>query len=157
MAGGLPISAVTAKSEIIDASQAGGIGGTFAGNPVAAAAALKVLEIMERDNLASRSCEIGEMVTSRLKAMQGKYEVIGDIRGLGAMVGVEFVKDRATKEPAKDLVSKIVEECGKTGLVILNAGVRGNVIRFLMPLVISDELLGSGLDILEAAICKVTQ
>jgi 4-aminobutyrate aminotransferase/(S)-3-amino-2-methylpropionate transaminase len=157
MAGGLPISAVTAKSEIIDASQAGGIGGTFAGNPIAAAAALKVLEIMERDDLASRSCQIGEIVNSRLKAMQEKYEIIGDVRGLGSMVGIEFVKDRVTKEPAKDITSKIVEECGKTGLVILNAGVRGNVIRFLMPLVITDDLLESGLDILEAAICKVTQ
>ncbi|MFT5875793.1 MAG: 4-aminobutyrate aminotransferase/(S)-3-amino-2-methylpropionate transaminase [Clostridium sp.] len=156
IAAGLPLSAVTGKAEIMEASQAGGIGGTFAGNPVACVAALKVIEILERDNYAAKSMHIGEICVSRLNKMKEKYKLIGDIRGLGSMIGVEFVNDRASKEPAKDEVKAIVKECNNNGLIILNCGVRGNTLRFLMPLCIADEQLNAGLDIIENAISKVS-
>ena len=156
IAAGLPLSAVTGRAEIMEASQAGGIGGTYAGNPVACTAALKVIEIMERDNYAAKSNHIAEVCMSRFNEMKEKYEIIGEVRGLGAMMGVEFVTDRVTKEPAKDAVKAIVTECNNNGLIILNCGVRGNTLRFLMPLCITDEQLSAGLDILENAIVKVT-
>jgi len=154
IAAGLPLSAVTARTEIIDSTQAGGIGGTYAGNPLATTAALKIIEIMERDNFAEKACHIGELTKTRLNEMKEKYEIIGDVRGRGAMVALELVKDRVTKEPAKEEANKIVDECFKNGLIVLNCGIRGNTIRFLMPLVTTDEQLLTGLDILEKAIAK---
>lgn len=153
---GLPISAVTGRAEVMDAAQAGGIGGTYAGNPVACVSALKVIEIMERDNYAAKSNHIAEISMSRFNEMKEKYEIIGDVRGLGAMMAVEFVTDRVTKEPAKDEVKSIIKECNNNGLIILNCGVRGNTLRFLMPLCITDEQLNVGLDIVENAIAKAT-
>ena len=155
LAGGLPLSAVTAKAEIMEASQSGGIGGTYCGNPLSTAAALKIIEIMERDNFADKAKNIGEITVKRLEAMKEKYEVIGDIRGLGAMVAVEFVRDRKTKEPAQEETAKIIQECWKQGLVVLSAGLYSNNIRFLMPLVVTDEQINIGLDILEDGIKKV--
>ncbi len=155
IAAGLPLSAVTARAEIMDAPQVGGIGGTYGGNPLAAAAALKVIEIMERDDLAGRANHIAEISMKRFNEMKEKYDIIGDVRGLGAMMAIEFVKDRNTKEPAKEEVGKILQECWKNGLIVLSAGIRGNNIRFLMPLVITDEQLNAGLDILDNAIAKV--
>ena len=152
---GIPISAVIGKSEIMDAPQTGGIGGTFSGNPIAAAAALKVLEIMKRDNFESKARHIGEIVTARLTNLQEKYSVIGDVRGRGAMMAIEFVKDRNTKEPAKEIVDEIVKNCWKKGLLVLSSGARGNVIRFLMSLVISDDLLNEGFDIIDSVIAEV--
>lgn len=154
IAAGLPLSAVTARAEIMNAAQIGGIGGTYSGNPLATTAALKVIEIMERDNFVEKACHIGELTRTRLNEMKEKYELIGDVRGRGAMLALELVKDRTTKEPAKEETNKIVEECFQNGLVTLSCGIRGNVIRFLMPLVTTDEQLLAGLDILERAIAK---
>lgn len=155
IAGGLPISTVTGRADIMDASHAGGIGGTYSGNPVAAAAALKVMEIMERDNLSGRAEALGHQFRNRLNKMKDTYPLIGDVRGRGVMLALELVKDRTTKAPAKDETAAIIKECWENGLVLLSAGARGNVIRFLVPLVITDEQLEAGLDILEAAIKKV--
>lgn len=154
IAAGLPLSAVTARAEIMDSAQAGGIGGTYCGNPIATTAALKVIEILERDNFEEKACHIGALTLARLNEMKEKYSIIGDVRGRGAMLAIELVKDRATKEPAKEETNKIIEECGQKGLILLNCGVRGNNIRFLMPLVITDEQLMMGLDILEGVIAK---
>lgn len=155
LAAGLPLSAVTGRAEIMEASHVGGIGGTYGGNPLATTAALKVIEVMERDGIPERGAQIGELCIQRFEEMKKKYSIIGDVRGRGAMVALELVKDRETKEPAKDETGQIVAECWKNGLVVLSAGARGNVIRFLMPLVITDEQLNMGLDILEKAVAKV--
>lgn len=155
LAGGLPLSAVTARAEIMDASHVGGLGGTYGGNPLAAAAALKIIEIMERDNFADKAKNIGEISVKRLEEMKEKYEIIGDIRARGAMVAVELVTDRKTKEPATDITGKIVKECWQNGLVILSSGVYANNIRFLMPLVVTDEQLNLAFDIIENALKKV--
>lgn len=152
---GLPLSTVTARADIIDAAQAGGIGGTYCGNPLATTAALKVIEIMERDDYAAKARHINALVTSRLEVMKNKYSLIGEYRSLGAMIAVEFVKDRATKEPAKDEVKAIIKECNKQGLVVLDSGVRSNNIRFLMPLCITEQQLNVGLTIIENAVSKV--
>lgn len=156
IAGGLPLSAVTARVEIIDAAQAGGIGGTYCGNPIATAAALKVIEIMEKDQLAEKAERIGAATRKRLEQMKGKYEIIGDVRGLGAMLAIELVKDRATKEPAKEETKAIISLCNQNGLVVLDAGIRGNNLRFLMPLVITSEQLDTGLDIIERAVAEIS-
>lgn len=152
IAGGVPLSAIIASAEVMDAPAPGTIGGTYCGNALACAAALKVIEIMERDNLAGRSCEIGEKVTARYTEMMKKYPVIGDVRGLGGMVGIEFVKDTSTKEPAPELTAAIIAECARHGLLVEGAGTYGNVIRFLAPLVMTDDQLEAGLDIFEAAV-----
>ena len=122
IAAGMPISAVTGKAEIMDAAQVGGIGGTFGGNPVSCVAALKVIEIMERDNYAAKARHIAEISMSRFDEMKKKYKLIGDVRGLGAMMAIEFVKDRVTKEPAKNEVKAIIKECNNNGLIILDCG-----------------------------------
>ncbi len=149
---GLPLSTVTGRAEIMDASQAGGIGGTFCGNPVATAVGLKVIEIMERDDYAAKARRINEITMKRLNEMKSKYEIIGDVRAMGAMMAFELVKDRVTKEPAKDELKAIIKECNKNGLVVLDSGVRGNNVRFLMPLCITEEQLVCGLDIIEDAV-----
>ena len=135
----------------MDSVAPGVIGGTFCGNPLACKAALKVIEIMERDNLALRSKEIGKIVMDRYKALMEKYEVIGDVRGLGAMIGIEFVKDRKTKEPDPILTKRIIMECANNGLLVEGAGTYNNVIRFLAPLVITEAQLHEGLKIFEKA------
>jgi len=152
IAAGIPLSAVVAREEIMESAPAGTIGGTYCGNPLACAAGLKVMEIMERDHLADRALEIGKTVSARYLSWKEKYSVVGDIRGLGAMLGIEFVKDKTTKEPYPEFVSRLVTEAAAHGLVIENAGIYGNVIRFLAPLVITDAQLEAGLDIFEAAI-----
>ncbi len=155
IAAGVPLSAIIAREEIMQAPAPGTIGGTYCGNPLACAASLKTIEIMERDNLAGRSLEIGEKVTARYNEWKEKYNVIGDIRGLGGMIGLELVKDHATKEPAPELTKALILECAQNGLMIESAGTYGNVIRFLAPLVITDEQLECGLQIMEAALVKV--
>lgn len=152
LAGGMPLSAVTARNEIMDAVHVGGIGGTYCGNPLACEAALKVIEIMEKEDFPLKAQKIGKICMERLKEMEAKYEIIGDIRGIGAMIGVELVKDRATKEPAVEETNQIINEAYENGLVLLKAGMYDNVIRFLMPLVITDDQLNAGLDIVEKAI-----
>jgi len=152
IAAGVPLSAVIGKTNIIDAPVPGSLGGTFSGNPLALAAGLKVLEIIERDKLADRAVEIGNRMKKRLIEMQEKYEIIGDVRGLGAMVGIELVKNRKTKEPAKEYIKKITDGCLARGVIIISSGILGNVIRFLPPLVITDDQLNYGLDTLEDVI-----
>lgn len=152
IAAGVPLSAVIAREEIMEAPARGTIGGTYCGNPLACAAALKTIEIMERDHLAERSCEIGEKVMARYEEWKKKYDVIGDVRGLGGMVGLELVKSQATKEPAPALTATLIQECVRNGLMIESAGTYGNVIRFLAPLVMTDEQLETGLQIMEKAL-----
>lgn len=152
IAAGVPLSAIIAREEIMDAPAPGTIGGTFCGNALACAAALKVIEIMERDHLADRSLEIGKKVTARYEAMKETYECVGDVRGLGGMVGIEFVKDKKSKAPDGALTAAVVQECAKNGLLVESAGTYGNVIRFLAPLVMTDEQLACGLDIFEKAV-----
>lgn len=154
IAGGVPLSAITASAEIMDSAPAGTIGGTYGGNALACAASLKVIEVMERDNLAERAQEIGAIVTERYSRWMKESPYIGDIRGLGAMIGIEFVKDKTTKEPYPEMVNYLIQECVSNGLLIENAGTYGNVVRFLAPLVITDEQLEAGLAIFEAAIKK---
>jgi 4-aminobutyrate aminotransferase/(S)-3-amino-2-methylpropionate transaminase len=149
---GVPISAITARQEIMDSVPAGVIGGTYCGNPLACAAALKTMEIMKRDDYAGKAEHIGKIVTDGWKELQEKYPVIGDIRGLGAMVGIEFVEDRQTKEPASALVSRLLQNALKMGLLMENSGNYGNVIRFLAPLTMRDEQAKRGLEIFEEAL-----
>ncbi|MDO5516022.1 MAG: aspartate aminotransferase family protein [Clostridium sp.] len=154
IAAGVPLSAIIARDEIMEAPAKGTIGGTFCGNALACAAALKTIEIMERDDLAGRSSEIGEKVVARYNKWKEKFVCVGDVRGLGGMIGIEFVKDKESKEPATELTSAIISECALNGLMIEEAGTFGNVVRFLAPLVMTDEQLESGLDIFEEAIEK---
>lgn len=155
IAAGVPLSAIIAREEIMEAPAPGTIGGTYCGNPLACAASLKTIEIMERDHLAERSSEIGQKVTARYRQMMEKYDCIGDVRGLGGMIGIEFVKDRETKEPAPALTSAIIQECAQNGLLVEGAGTYNNVIRFLAPLVMTDEQLEAGLAIFENAVKKL--
>ena len=152
IAAGVPLSAIIARAEVMEGVAPGTIGGTYCGNPLACAASLKTIEIMERDHLADRSVEIGKKVTARYKEIQKKYPVVGDVRGLGGMIGIEFVKDLETKEPDAALTADIIQTCAKNGLLVEGAGTYNNVIRFLAPLVITDEQLEAGLDIFEAAV-----
>ncbi|WP_092563700.1 4-aminobutyrate--2-oxoglutarate transaminase [Anaeromicropila populeti] len=152
IAGGVPLSAVITSTEIMDAVPKGTIGGTYGGNALACAAGLKVLEVIERDHLVERSAEIGKRCFEVFGSWKEKYEVVGDVRGLGAMIGIEFVKDKTTKEPNAQIVNELVAACAQKGLLIENAGIYGNVIRFLAPLVITDEQLEAGFEIFENAI-----
>lgn len=149
---GLPISAITARAEVMDAAPAGTIGGTFCGNPVAAAAALAVMDVMKRDDYAAKARHIGETVMKRYKELQDKYDVIGDVRGLGAMVGIEFVKDRETKEPATKLVADLIQNAIQKGLLLESCGTASNTVRFLAPLTMTDEQMERGLEIFEEAL-----
>jgi 4-aminobutyrate aminotransferase/(S)-3-amino-2-methylpropionate transaminase len=154
MAGGLPISAVTTSAEIMDKVMPGTIGGTYCGNPVACAAALKVVEIMERDDYPGKALKIAEKCMAKFNEWKEKYEVVGDVRGIGAMMGVEFVTDKKSKTPNAAIVNSIVSEAVKHGLLLESAGTYGNVIRFLCPLCVTDEQLDAGLEIYEAALIK---
>jgi len=157
IAAGLPLSSITGRAEIMDAPMEGSLGGTFGGNPVACAAALAAIEMIEKQTLAERAARIGEKVRDRFEALWKKCASVGNVRGVGAMRAIEFVKDRATKEPAKELVNRIVRLCYERGLIVIGAGTYGNVIRTLMPLVITEEQLEEGLDVLEGAIVEAAQ
>lgn len=152
IAAGLPISAVTGRKEIMDAPNPGEIGGTYAGSPLGCVAALKVIEMFEQDGLLERSVKIGETIMARFKAWQQKYDFVGDVRGLGAMCALEVVKDKRTKEPDKELTTKIINECIKRGVILLGAGIYGNVLRLLSPLVITDDQLDEALLVMEEVI-----
>ena len=136
----------------MDAAPAGTIGGTFCGNPVAAAAALAVMDVMKRDDYAAKARHIGETIMKRYKELQDKYDVIGDVRGLGAMVGIEFVKDRETKEPATKLVADLIQNAIQKGLLLESCGTASNTVRFLAPLTMTDEQMERGLEIFEEAL-----
>jgi 4-aminobutyrate aminotransferase/(S)-3-amino-2-methylpropionate transaminase len=158
IAGGMPLSAVTGRAELLDAVHAGGLGGTYGGNPVACAAALAAIETMDTQDLRGRARQIEAIVKGRLGALRdelGSDGIIGDLRGRGGMLALEFVKKGSaatTKQPDGDVTKRIAEHCLKEGVIILTCGTYGNVIRLLPPLVIGDELLADGLDVLEAAI-----
>jgi 4-aminobutyrate aminotransferase/(S)-3-amino-2-methylpropionate transaminase len=152
LAAGLPLSAVVGKRDIMESVQTGGVGGTFAGNPVACAAALAVLDNVGKYDLCGRARRIGAYIMARCKEMMDKRECIGDVRGLGAMIGMEFVKDRASNAPDKEIVNRITAAALQRGVILINAGVTSNVIRFLPPLVMTDEQLEYGMDVLSASL-----
>jgi 4-aminobutyrate aminotransferase/(S)-3-amino-2-methylpropionate transaminase len=152
IAGGLPLSAVVGKAEIMDAPGDSAIGGTYVGNPVAQAAALAVLDVFEEEDLTARAAAIGETIRSRMLAWQERLDAIGDVRGLGAMMAIELVEDRETKAPAADLATRIVEAAAERGLLLLKCGIYSSCIRVLTPLVISDSELDEALDAWEQAL-----
>ena len=148
MGGGLPIGAVIGKAEVMDGARPGTIGGTYGGNPIACAASLETIRLMEELQLGPRAVIIGQRITARLLELQKRFPAwVGDVRGLGAMVGVELVENGDLHKPATELTAEVLAGCAARGLVILGAGIYGNVIRFLTPLVITDEQLDRGLDI----------
>ncbi len=151
IAAGLPLAAVTGRAEIMDASHAGGLGGTYGGNPVACAAALAAIEVFETEGLTDRAQEIGRILLDRLTRMQASDPRIGDVRGRGAMAAAEFV-DPDTKEPDAALTAAVAKACIAEGVIVLTCGTYGNVIRFLPPLSIPDALLHEGLDVVAAAL-----
>jgi 4-aminobutyrate aminotransferase/(S)-3-amino-2-methylpropionate transaminase len=152
IAGGLPLSAVVGKAEIMDSLWDNAVGGTYVGNPVALAAAVAVLDVFEEEGLVERAQRIGETVRPRMLAWQERFDAIGDVRGLGAMLAVEYVEDRETKEPAPGIASRVAEEAALRGLLLLKAGVHSNCNRVLCPLVISDAELEEGLAAWEEAL-----
>lgn len=154
LAGGYPLSAVTGRKAVMESAAPGGLGGTYAGSPFACAAGLAVLNVIAEEKLIERANAIGERIKTRLKAMAGRnvFACIGDVRGLGAMVAMELVKDRVSREPAPDLTKALVQAAAANGLVILSCGTYANVIRFLVPLIASNALVDEGLDILEPAL-----
>jgi 4-aminobutyrate aminotransferase/(S)-3-amino-2-methylpropionate transaminase len=153
--GGLPLAAITGRAEIMDAPGPGGLGGTFAGNPAACEAALAVLDIFEHKDLYARANEIGDRFQTRARGWQKRWPMIGDVRGLGAMQAMELVQSQETREPAAQETKQITQYCYEHGLITISAGSYGNVIRLLMPLVITDEQLEEGLNVLEGALKTV--
>ena len=154
LGGGLPLAAVTGKTEIMDAAGPGGLGGTFAGNPVACAAGLAVIDAIEKQKLCERAERLGEHFRQRARSWQRRWPIIGDVRGLGGMCAIELVQP-GTRQPAADETSRITQYCYEHGVVSLSTGSFSNVIRVLMPLVITDEQFDEALDVLEAAIADV--
>jgi 4-aminobutyrate aminotransferase/(S)-3-amino-2-methylpropionate transaminase len=155
IAAGFPLSGVLGKTEILDAAHDGAVGGTYVGNPVAQAAALAVLDVIEEEGLIERATAIGETVRARMLAWQERFPAIGEVRGLGAMLAIELVEDRATKQPAPKLVQAVIDAAMQRGLLLLKAGVHGNVIRVLSPLVITDAELDEALAVWEEALAHV--
>jgi 4-aminobutyrate aminotransferase/(S)-3-amino-2-methylpropionate transaminase len=157
LAGGVPLSAVTGKAAIMDSPPPGGLGGTYAGSPLGCAAGLAVLEIIESEQLCVRAMRVGTAVRARLSDLQTRWSCIGDVRGIGAMIAMELVKDGRHDAPDAELTKALVQAAGRRGLVLLSCGVYSNVIRFLMPLTIPDAELAEGLAILEAALEDVSR
>jgi 4-aminobutyrate aminotransferase/(S)-3-amino-2-methylpropionate transaminase len=155
IAGGLPLSAVVGKAHIMDAPAPGGLGGTFAGSPLACAAALAVLEITHEERLLERSQQIGARLMAHLRRLQQQFSLIGEVRGLGAMVAIELVKNGRADQPDAETTRALVQAAARRGLVILSCGLYGNVIRLLAPLTIGDALLEDGVQILAAALAEV--
>ena len=149
LAGGLPLGAVTGTAKIMDSVHPGGLGGTYGGNPLACRAALAVLEVIETEGLVAKAEELGRRVRTELMGLYSRCEMIGEVRGLGAMLAVELVKDRASKKPAAEEAKKLTAFCREHGLIILDCGTLGNNIRTLMPLTITPEQLAKGFRILE--------
>ena len=152
LGGGLPLAAVTGRAEVMDAPEAGGLGGTFGGNPVACAAALAVLDEVASDEFRHHSEDLGKRIKARLEDIATRVDQIGDVRGLGPMLAFELVTDRETKEPAAELTKRTTEAAREKGLILLSCGLHGNVVRILVPLVIADEDLDRGLEILEESL-----
>ena len=154
LAGGFPLAAITGRADVMDAANPGGLGGTYAGNPVACAASHAVLDIIKDEDLIGRSNAIGNIIMGRCKALMDKANLncIGEVRGLGAMCAVELVKDRTSAEPAPELTSLLTKTANEKGLILLSCGTYGNVIRFLVPLTASDALVTEGMDVFEASL-----
>ena len=157
LAAGMPLSAVVGRKEVMEAVHPFGLGGTYGGNPVACRAGLAVMEIFEEENLLQAAEALGKKLRKRFDAFQKEYELIGEVRGIGPMLALELVKDRETKEPATDEAKALVKFCYDNGLIILSCGNYGNVIRTLMPLVITDDLLEKGLAILEEGLTSLSK
>jgi len=158
IAGGLPLAAVTGRAEIMDSAQPGGLGGTFGGNPVAAAAAVAVFETIERNDLLAEGRRIESALKPALEKLQQKYDIIGDVRGIGAMIAVELVKPgtaQTTKEPNPEAVNAIIQAAAQQGILFLNAGTWGNVLRFLPSLAVSDELIADAVSVIDDAIAAL--
>ena len=155
MGGGLPVAAVTGRADVMDSIHPGGLGGTYGGNPIALAGALGAIETIEKDELVKSAKHIESIMLPRLQNMAKQHNLIGDVRGRGAMIAIEIVKP-GTTTPDPDVTTKIVKSCHAEGVLVLTAGTYGNVLRFLPPLVISDELLNEGLDVLEKAIVSAS-
>jgi 4-aminobutyrate aminotransferase/(S)-3-amino-2-methylpropionate transaminase len=152
IAAGLPLSGVLGRAEIMDAPGDSAIGGTYVGNPVAQAAALAVLDVIEEDGLLERAAQLGDAIRDRMHAWQQRWPAIGDVRGLGAMLAIELVHDPATKSPAPELATRAVEAAAERGLLLLKSGIYANCIRVLVPLVISDGQLDEALGVWEDAL-----
>jgi 4-aminobutyrate aminotransferase/(S)-3-amino-2-methylpropionate transaminase len=152
IAGGLPLSGVIGRAEIMDAPDDSAVGGTYVGNPVAQAAALAVLDVIEEDELVARASVIGDVMRERMLGWQARFPQVGDVRGIGAMLAIELVRDPATREPAPELATAIVEHAIAHGFLLLKAGIHGNCIRVLVPLVVSDAELDEALDVWEGAV-----
>ena len=150
MAGGMPVSAVVGRADLLDGVQVGGLGGTFCGNPVACAAALAAIEVYERDHITDHAALLGQLIMQRLQKWKNEFPMIGDVRGLGAMCAIEFVKDRGTKEAAKEHLAAISKACYERGVILISSGTNGNIMRFLFPLVITVDQLNEGLDVIES-------
>ncbi len=154
LAGGLPLSAVVGRSEMMDAPEPGGLGGTYAGNPIACAAALAVLDAFDDEHLVDRAARMGALMRERLVGLQREVDGVGDVRGLGAMLAIELVADRASRQPDAAFAAGIVDRARDLGLLLLKCGPAKNVVRFLPPLVATDEEIARGMEILAAA-CRM--
>jgi 4-aminobutyrate aminotransferase / (S)-3-amino-2-methylpropionate transaminase / 5-aminovalerate transaminase len=154
IAGGLPLSGVLGKAEIMDSPPDSAIGGTYVGNPVAQAAALAVLDVIEEESLVERANELGDTIRTRMLVWRELFDAVGDVRGLGAMLALELVRDRATKEPAPELATAVVQAAAANGLLLLKAGIYSNCIRVLVPLVITDAELDEALGVWEQALAS---
>jgi 4-aminobutyrate aminotransferase / (S)-3-amino-2-methylpropionate transaminase / 5-aminovalerate transaminase len=157
IAAGLPLSAVVGRAAIMDAPPDSAIGGTYVGNPVAQAAAVAVLDVFADEGLVERGAALGEQIRSRMESWQEQYPALGDVRGLGMMLALEFVRDPATKEPAPELATAVVEEAARRGLLLLKSGIYSNCIRVLAPIVIADAELDEALEVWEDALSNVLQ
>jgi len=155
LGGGLPLAAVTGRAEIMDAPAAGGLGGTFAGNPLSCAAALATLDLFEKTNLLARANELGDRFQRRAREWQRRWPIVGDVRGLGGMQAIELVKSPESKTPATDETKQITQYCYEHGLITITAGSYSNVIRILVPLVATNEQIDEGLGVLESALAAV--
>jgi len=155
LSGGLPLAAVTGRAEIMDTTGPGTLGGTFGGNPLACEAALAVLDVIESEGLCARAIKLGEMFRKRAAQWQDRWGIIGEVRGLGAMQAIELVRSRETREPADEETKQVSQYCYEHGVVTITAGSYGNVIRLLMPLVMTDAQMNEGLDVLESALASV--
>ena len=156
LAGGLPLAAVTGRADVLEAPQVGGLGGTYGGNPLACAAALAVLDVIEAEHIPARAARMGEQIRARFCEWAARHACIGDVRGLGAMVAMELVVDRSTKEPDKALTGRLIAAALARGVILLSAGTYGNTVRILAPLTTPEAVVEEGLDAMEQALESVS-
>lgn len=152
LAGGLPLSAVVGRADLLDGVHVGGLGGTYCGNPVACAAALATIDVYERERVADHATSLGVRLRQRLHGWQARFPQVGDVRGLGPMAAIEFVADRESRRPARDVLQTVAGRCLERGVILIGAGTHGNVMRFLFPLVITEAQLDEGLDVIEGVL-----